>query len=111
MTAHRAAVLRRAIAAHAPKRGKRYDVALKSRIVAFAQDLRSRGWSFARIAHALGLPLESVRRWCMSSRPQKAQMRSVEIVAEQSTEAIVAVSRSVSGSDTVLNVKSRHRVI
>src|SRR5258708_11213518 len=91
----RASALRRALSAHVPSRGKRYDIALKARVIAFAQARRGAGERWEIIADELGLRFETLRRWCVGRSPSHVSraMRAVEVVAERSTSmAIVSPS-------------------
>jgi len=93
MTTTEGSKLRRALGAHTSGRGKRYDVALKSRVVAFAQAQRAQLRSWAQIATELDLRFETLRRWCTRS-PSPRAMRRVEIVSEPSARTLSLVSLS-----------------
>lgn len=56
--------MRQELAAQERGRGKRYDGALRKRIVAFAEQRRGEGRSWMAIAKELGARFETVRRWC-----------------------------------------------
>jgi hypothetical protein len=96
MTTWRVRRLRRALGEHEPARGKRYPIGLKTRLIAFAQKERSGGRSWAKIAVELGLPLETVRRWCMgrAAKSKPAKMRAVEVVPDSAPQTLVAVTES-----------------
>lgn len=88
----RAPALRRALDAHAPGRGKRYEAALKSAVVKHAIAERAAGRSWATIATELGLRFETLRRWCVVEAPRA--MRRVELVAEPAVRTLAVVSPS-----------------
>jgi hypothetical protein len=78
--------LRRALNAHRPGRGKLYAREVQSAVVEFAQDRRRAGASWKQIAAELGLRFETVRRWCVSARPERA-LKRVEVVDDVGGEA------------------------
>ncbi len=97
MTTPEGTRLRRALRAHTSGRGKRYNVALKSRVVAFARDQRGQRRSWAKIATELDLRFETLRRWCATSSPRSPSgraMRRVEIVPEPAARSLTLVSPS-----------------
>jgi hypothetical protein len=79
--------LLRALAAHQPARGKLYAPAIQALVVEFAQRCRSEGVSWNRIAVDLGIPFETVRRWCMRA----PTMRAIEVVDEVRRSGSIAV--------------------
>jgi len=88
--------LRQELAAQERGRGKRYDRALRERIVAFAEQRRAEGRSWAAIARELGARFETVRRWCEGRRPAQSTalaLRPVEVVAERTAASLAVVSR------------------
>jgi hypothetical protein len=89
--------LKRQLAAQERGRGKRYDGALRERVVMFAKHRRSEGRSWAEIATELGVAFETVRRWCLGRRQARETalaLRPVEVAAvhERSVLAVVAPS-------------------
>jgi transposase-like protein len=93
MSGRYSASVRDAVSAHEPARGKRYDRGLKARIVELAQLRRKEGASWKRIADEVGLPFETVRRWCIATEPKRAQaMVPVRVMAERRTERAVVVT-------------------
>ncbi|MFO0737348.1 MAG: hypothetical protein U0270_15770 [Labilithrix sp.] len=97
MTTHEARRLKQELAAQERGRGKRYDRALRERIVAFAAERRSQGRSWAAIATELGARFETVRRWCQAKRPTAPTalaLRPVEVVAERASTPLAIVTRS-----------------
>lgn len=75
--------LKQDLAAQERGRGKRYDTALRARVVQFAEQRRSEGRSWMAIATELGARFETVRRWCEAARPKPKTalaVRPVEIV-------------------------------
>lgn len=57
--------LRRELSRHEAGRGRRYPVALKRRIVAWALQRRAQGASWEVLGSELGLGLETLRRWSL----------------------------------------------
>jgi hypothetical protein len=91
----RAPSLRAAVIAHEPARGKRYDPGLKSRLVELAQTRRKEGASWNQISMETGLCYETVRRWCMATKPTGAHaMVPVRVVSDRSEHAVVVTSPS-----------------
>ena len=88
----RALALRRALDAHGPGRGKRYEGALKSEVVTYAFAQHAEGQSWATIATELGVRVGTVRGWCGDEEPRA--MRPVEIVAEPKARSLTVVSAS-----------------
>ena len=82
MRNRRESALRRALETHGPARGKRYDAALKRRVIAFAEAQRKLGRSWAQISKELGIAFETVRRWCIATTAI-GRMREVHIVEEK----------------------------
>jgi hypothetical protein len=95
-TAQDARRLRQELAAQERGRGKRYERALRDRIVAFAERRRREGRSWAAIAAELGARFETIRRWCRgrSDRTTSLALRPVAVVADAAQEGIAVVSRS-----------------
>ncbi len=58
-------------------RGKRYPNELRGRVVAWAQGRRQTGVSWVDIAQELGVGLDTVRRWCVSTKPVVVASRSL----------------------------------
>jgi hypothetical protein len=92
MTNREATQLRAKLAAHVVGRGKRYDVELKGRVVAFAQGQRAQGQAWSEIARELDMPFETVRRWCVGRGPRAKRMREVAIVAAPRTLSALTIS-------------------
>ncbi len=90
MRNRRGSALRRALKAHEAARGKRYDTALKKRVIAFAEAKRRDGRSWADISSELGIAFETVRRWCVATDGVH-RMREVHVVAERSVQRVVTV--------------------
>ena len=95
-TTQEALRLKRELAVQERGRGKRYDRALRARIVAFAEHRRSEGRSWAAIATELGGRFETIRRWCESRWPQRTALavRPVEVVGDGGGTTLAVVSRS-----------------
>lgn len=82
--------LRREVARHEKGRGKRYPADLKRRVVAYARRQRDAGATYDAVAEALGLALETVRRWCsISSDARASTLVPVEVVAEPSSPVTI----------------------
>lgn len=97
-TTQEARRLREHLAAQERGRGKRYDRALRERIVAFAELRRAEGRSWAATAKELGARFETVRRWCRGRRAATATtsalaLRRVEVVADRAATPLAVVSR------------------
>jgi transposase-like protein len=93
MSGRHVSSLRAALADHDPARGKRYEPALKARIIEFARSRREQGESWVRIASELGLAFETLRRWCMAAeRSSSRAMVPVEVVAESNDHTVSIVS-------------------
>jgi transposase-like protein len=87
MTTHEGERLRRELRRRGGARGRRFDPELRQRIVAFAEQRRLDGASWAAIATELGACFETVRRWCGGgSIPATRQLRRVEVVPEPVVE-------------------------
>lgn len=96
-TTQEARRLRQELAAQERGRGKRYERALRERIVAFAEQRRAEGRSWSAIATELGGRFETIRRWCQGRRPAAATalaLRPVEVVAGRATIPLAVVSQS-----------------
>jgi hypothetical protein len=95
-TTDEARELRQELAGQERGRGKRYDRALRARIVSFAEGRRAEGQSWAAIAGELGARFETVRRWCQRVRPQTTAhaVRAVKVVSERAQTALTVVSHS-----------------
>lgn len=97
MTTHDARRLRQELAAQARGRGKRYDRALRERVVTFAAERRAEGRSWTAIATELGARFETVRRWCQVKRPAARTalaLRPVEVVAEEVSMPLAVITRN-----------------
>jgi hypothetical protein len=81
--------LRQALSAHVPGRGSRYEVGLKARAIAFANERRAEGRTWASIAEELGLRFETLRRWCTPARSSRS-MRAVEVIDEAPSSLSIA---------------------
>ena len=93
MTSRGASSLRVALATHEPARGKRYEPALKARIIAFARSRRDNGASWVTIASEIGIAFETLRRWCIAAAPGSSRaMVAVEVVQESSERTVRIVS-------------------
>ncbi|HEX4353202.1 MAG TPA: hypothetical protein VHZ95_09815 [Polyangiales bacterium] len=95
MTNARATSLRRELTHHERGRGNRYPVALRDRVVGYAEARRAEGASWVVIASELGLQIETVRRWCLRDQTAEpvAAMIPVEIIdAPRATLSIVSPS-------------------
>jgi transposase-like protein len=84
--------LRAAVVAHEPARGKRYDRRLKARLIELAQMRRKQGASWKQIASEIGLPFETVRRWCIAAEPKRVHALVPVRVVHDGSERTVAVS-------------------
>ena len=73
--------LRRVVAQHGCRRGKRYSPELRSRLQSWIRRRRSSGLSGAAIAAELSLPCSTVERWIAASK-SSAALVPVEIVPE-----------------------------
>lgn len=94
-TTREARRLREAIEAQERGRGKRYDPALRARIVAFAEKRRAEGRSWMAIATELGIAFETVRRWCGGRGARTAlALRPVEVIAEPLSTPLSVTSRA-----------------
>jgi len=69
--------------------GARYPRELKERAIAVAHRNRRAGASWAQIAEALGLHMETVRGWCAG-----APMKRVEIVKDEGAPGVRIITRS-----------------
>ena len=67
MSGRHASWLRAALAFHERARSKRYDLALKERIIEFARSRRDQGGAWVQIAGEIALAVETLRRWCMAA--------------------------------------------
>jgi transposase-like protein len=95
MSGRHASSLRAALADHEPARGKRYEPALKARIIEFARSRRDQGASWMQIADEIGLGFETLRRWCIAEEPRSSRaMVPVQVVAEPSDRTVRIVSAS-----------------
>ena len=59
--------LRRALRERGGARGKRFEPALKARVIEFAVQRRNEGASWMTIATELGACFETLRRWCSAT--------------------------------------------
>ena len=103
MKTHGEAVkLRRKLRERDGARGKRFDPALRARVIGFAEQRRSEGASWMAIATELGACFETIRRWCvaapapaaMVSSPP-ARIRPVRVVAEPAIEVVTQSAMKV----------------
>ncbi len=96
-TTQEARRLRQELAARERGRGKRYERALRDRVIVFAKHRRAGGRSWAAVATELGARYETIRRWCEGRPPRRSTalaLRPVEVVAERVTTRLAVVSRS-----------------
>lgn len=64
-------------------RGKRFEPELRERVIAYAKHRRGEGTSWMAIATELGATFETIRRWCVLGRKERAlRLRAIEVVAE-----------------------------
>ena len=97
-TTQEARRLRKELEAQERGRGKRYDRALRARVVAFAEKRRGEGRTWTAIATELGARFETVRRWCTGRRPRTAlALRPVEVIAEAATPSLALALVSQGG--------------
>jgi transposase-like protein len=95
MSGRHASSLREALASHEPARGKRYEPALKARIIEFARSRREQDASWVQIADEIGIAFETLRRWCLAAGPRSSRaMVPVQVVAEPSDHTLSIVSAS-----------------
>ena len=93
MSGRHASSLRAALAYHEPARGKRYEPALKGRVIEFARSRRDQGESWVQIADEIGIAFETLRRWCVAVEPSASRaMVPVEVVAEPRDRTVSIVS-------------------
>jgi hypothetical protein len=96
-TTQEARRLRQELAAQERGRGKRYERALRDRVVAFAKHRRGEGRCWAAIATELGARYETIRRWCEGRPPPRSTalaLRPVEVLAEREMPPLAVVARS-----------------
>jgi hypothetical protein len=93
MTMRKVTTLREEIAAHEAARGKRYDTALKARVIAFAERRRGAGHSWEMISTELGMCFETLRRWCVDRPSKAAAMKTVKVIDAPSPGSLVVASR------------------
>ena len=82
--------LRRDLARRERGRGKRYTASLKQRIAAAATELRRQGQSWQAIGGLLGIPHETIRRFCGADTTRA--LVPVEIVDEPAGAGLTLVS-------------------
>jgi hypothetical protein len=82
--------LRRELARVETGRGKRYPAELRQRVVAWASRRHAEGASWETIKAELGQKFDTVRRWCLSTRPSRALAR-VRVVSERAEPRLVSV--------------------
>jgi transposase-like protein len=95
MTGRHGSALRAALASHEAGRGKRYPAELKARITEFARARRGEGASWAKISSDVGVPFETLRRWCVASEPKASSSRamvSVRIVPDAAERTVTVGS-------------------
>ena len=88
----RALTLRRALEAHGPGPGRKYDAALKSEVIRHARTQHAQGQSWAMIATELSMRVGTLQGWCVDEEPHA--MRPVEIVAEAQARSLTVVTAS-----------------
>lgn len=85
-THEEAARLRRTLKERGGARGKRFEPALKARVIRFAEQRRREGASWMTITTELGACFETLRRWCGASSGSApaapASMLPVTVVAD-----------------------------
>ena len=87
--------LRRAIDRHRDSRvhqSFRYPSQLKQAVAEYTRTRRSAGVSYETVVVELGLPLNTLRRWCEGS--PEGRLASVELTAEATWDGAVLVTRS-----------------
>jgi hypothetical protein len=92
MTNPEAMVLRHALGGREAGRGKRYPMAMRDRVIAFALSRREEGRSWASIATELGVHFETLRCWCVKSGSKPARMRAVRVVDSVAGRTVAVVS-------------------
>lgn len=95
-----AAKLRRKLRERGAARGKRFDPALRARVIRFAEQRRSDGASWMTIATELGACFETVRRWCVagpaamvSAAPPR--VRPVQVIGDGAVEVVAQSTMKV----------------
>jgi len=77
-----------AISTQRPSRGRPYSAGIRGAVVEFGQRRRADGATWKQIASELGMPFDTVRRWCLDA----PAMRRVVVVADESPRGNVAVA-------------------
>jgi hypothetical protein len=92
MSDRQATLLRDEVGAHEPGRGRRYSAALRARIVDLVRERRGQGVSWSQLSEQVGVPLDTLRRWCVGETGAvNSRMRRVQVVAERKPAGIVNV--------------------
>jgi hypothetical protein len=75
--------LRREVSKLRVGRGQRFPKALRARLIAWAKQERARSnASWSMLGEMVAVHGETLRAWCIESKPRAHRMRSVEIVAD-----------------------------
>jgi hypothetical protein len=92
MSDRQATLLRDEVGALEPGRSRRYTAALRGRIVDLVRARRAQGLSWSQLSEQVGVPLDTLRRWCVGETPAlDSRMRRVQVVAERKSAGVVSV--------------------
>ncbi len=89
-----------------PGRGCRYPASLRAEAVDLALEAQSNGDRLGRVAAALGVGVDTLRRWIEAAPPRPIQLRAVEVVEADE----VAIMNRSHREGLVLVTVAGHRV-
>lgn len=74
------------VAALKPGRGRKYNKALRERVLNWMDDAREEGWFDLEASHKIGVPLARIENWRMADRERAATVVPEAVVPRATSE-------------------------